>query len=228
MNSELDRFRKNASEESLGSSSDIILNDICKHIKEMNLSNIKKILDIGCGQGALLEKIKGIFPDAELTGIDYSSFSEWKESGITFIQHDCNTNLPNTIGEFDLIISSEVIEHIENGRHFIREVTQKLNSGGISLISTPNIESYTSLLSFFFRGHHSAFGGASYPAHILPVSAFDMSNMFNETKKMSIKKIHYIKNGRIPKTNLYWKSFFPFLSGKRFSDNYFMIAKREN
>ncbi len=227
MENEIDKFRKLASEASLGSSSDDILKSILTYIKDQEIPNVQRVLDIGCGQGTLISYLKEIFPNSEFVGIDYSHFTEWDQSSYRFIQHDCNIDLPNDLGQFDLIVSSEVIEHLENGRHFVREIAKKLNSKGMMLISTPNLESFTSLLSFYFRGYHSAFGGNCYPAHILPVAAFDLKNMILETNQFEIKDIHFIKNGRIPKLKILWRNLIPFLSGKRFSDNYFISAYKK-
>ena len=44
-----------------------------KIIKDYNLSNSSKILDLGCGKAFLLHEIKQILPDIYLIGIDISN-----------------------------------------------------------------------------------------------------------------------------------------------------------
>lgn len=227
-NKNLNEFREIASKNSAGSSSNEILEAIIKETSKLNKKHINKILDVGCGQGDLLNRLSKQFPNAQLYGIDYSNFEKLNNDNIIFKQHDCNENLPKDYSDFDLIISSEVIEHLENGRHFLRSLSNSLNENGTIIISTPNLESITSIISFITRGHHSAFWGKNYPAHITPIAACDLQLMIKETGSLSIEKTYFINNGRIPGSNKQWKSIFPAISGKRFSDNYFIRAHKSN
>jgi len=47
--------------------------------------------------------------------------------------------------------------------------------------------------------------------------------MLNQVGAKNIK-VKYMDNGRIPGSSLDWKKLFPFLGGKRFSDNYLIHA----
>ncbi len=228
-NEQLEQFRKNASEESLGLSSEDILKDIVSYVKSSkHLSSLQSvsIFDVGCGTGDLLCEFKKYLKDVSLTGCDYTDFKVLSDPSIEFFQHDCNKDLPTQTPQFDLVTSSEVIEHIENPRHFVRQLSSKLKKDGILIISTPNLESITSLLSFALRGYHSAFGGKAYPAHITAVGAYDLTNMINEASGLRVLNTHFVQNGRMPGMNVRWSSLFPFLKSKRFSDNYFIVAQK--
>lgn len=225
----LDSFRKNASEESLGLSSEEILQDIVSYVKSSHyLKSLEKvdIFDVGCGTGDLLCEFKKHLNNASLSGCDYTDFKTLSDPSISFFQHDCNQDLPQDNKTFDLVTSSEVIEHIENPRHFVRQLTSKLKDGGIMIISTPNLDSITSILSFSMRGYHSSFGGRAYPAHITPVGVYDLTNMIHETKKLKILKTHFVQNGRMPGLNMRWSGLLPFIKSKRLSDNYFIVAQK--
>lgn len=215
--------RKIASLESKGDSSDYIRSFILRELSRLSLSP-KKIIDIGCGKGDLLEEILHLFPTAELFASDITNFG--LNPKFQFIELDLNLKFSNKLGGFDLITSIEVIEHLENPRHFIRELSTLLNPHGVIVLSTPNIESITSLLSLIFKGYHSAFGGKAYPAHITSISTYEMRNIVNENNLLKLEKIFYIPNGRVPGTSVHYKDFLPFLRGKRFSDNYYVIIRR--
>jgi|GEM_PF-3086519 len=226
-----EELKKQASLLSLGSSSDEILKAVLAHAVEHGPKNPSRIFDIGCGQGQLLELLKNHYPPAQLTGCDYTDFRSSTSNNkvplpFHFFTHDCNQHFPSNLEKFDLIVSSEVIEHIENGRHFWRQISEKLNVGGKAVVSTPNIECLTSLLSFIIRGHHSAFGGKAYPAHINPVSLFDMKNMIQEAG-LSFERVYYIPNGRLPGTSLRWSTFFGNFSHRLFADNYLVVARKK-
>jgi 2-polyprenyl-3-methyl-5-hydroxy-6-metoxy-1,4-benzoquinol methylase len=220
---EIDSFRQQASLESAGSSSDAILDNFIKEISK-NITDQVSLIDIGCGQGTLLQKVNQICPNASLNGADFTNF---KNSPFNFIQHDCNQNFTDSFSSYDIVVASEVIEHLENPRHFLRELSRITKTGGHILLSTPNPESLTSLISFALRGYHSAFGGKSYPAHITAVAPYDLKNMVNEISDLELTEIKFIQNGRMPGLSLHWRQIFPFLKGKRFSDNYMAVISKK-
>lgn len=216
--------RKNASLVSKGTSSNEIVNAIISQIEQIS-TPFTNILDIGCGTGDLLLKVKAKFPKLELHGADYTDFSGLSNFDINFRQVDCNNDFSSNFQTYDVITCSEVIEHLENGRHFLRQLSKLLNPNGTLILTTPNTESLTSILSFIFKGYHSAFGPKEYPAHINSFSEYEMKNMIREISEIDFFEIHYIPNGRVPGTPLKWHSFTPIRS-KRFSDNFLVVVKK--
>ena len=86
--------------------------------KVFNLDQTAKlrVLEIGCGPGALAEALHRWYPRAHITGIDRDSnfvcFAAENISGVTFCEGDA-TRLPFEDGSFDVTISNTVSEHIE-------------------------------------------------------------------------------------------------------------------
>ena len=74
-----------------------------------------KILEIGCGPGALAESLHRWYPKAEITAIDrdsnFISFAQDKIAGVTFMEGDA-TRLPFADNSFDVTISNTVQEHV--------------------------------------------------------------------------------------------------------------------
>lgn len=127
-----------------------------KHYRECNPSYKKgqklKFLDMGCGIGQTLEfaKKRGWEP----YGIDISDWAV--EKGRSLGREILLTNLENAPFEdefFEIILMSEVIEHVNDPMHELKMARQKLKKGGIIVIDTINIE------SFFMRflGEKSSF-----------------------------------------------------------------------
>jgi 2-polyprenyl-3-methyl-5-hydroxy-6-metoxy-1,4-benzoquinol methylase len=216
-----------ALEQADGSSEDSIYQSVLEKIREYNLLNNKiSLLDIGCGKGSFLKQVNEKALNKSLTGTDLYDYSSELGFNVSWIKQDLNKEPSQTFAKYDLITAIEVIEHLENPRKFVRDFTRLLSDDGHILITTPNLDSYTSLISFALRGYHSAFGPKSYPAHITAVSSRDLLLIIKEQENLEIIEQYFIPNGRIPGTSFKWNTLFPFLSGKRFSDNYITIIKK--
>jgi SAM-dependent methyltransferase len=99
------------------------------------------ILDIGCGSGTYLTyPIAKCFPEVHVVGVDSDELS------ISFAQK--SYPLPNLEfklldvlredAKFDLIIASEVIEHVEDPMGFLANLRSRLNPGGLLILTLPN------------------------------------------------------------------------------------------
>ncbi len=98
-----------------------------------------RVLEIGTGSGY---GIKVVAPHAQLfTTIDKHKPSDEVIRGenVRFIEANVPP-LPFADGEFDCVISFQVIEHIEQDRAFVAEVHRVLRNGGLFIVSTPNIK----------------------------------------------------------------------------------------
>ena len=84
---------------------------------------------------------------------------------------------------YDGIVALEIIEHLENPRHFLRECYALLKPGGILILSTPNVDNPRSLLSLITRGHFRLFSENDYTVtgHITPVSQWQLGKMIVES-----------------------------------------------
>ncbi|MBT4191842.1 MAG: class I SAM-dependent methyltransferase [Candidatus Diapherotrites archaeon] len=114
----------------------------------MKLKGNEKILDIGCGSGTFTRKIAKQFPKVEITGMDISekviSFAK-KESTKKKLKNTkfviSGINKIKTTGQFEVIIISHLIEHLEDPLDALREVKKKLAKNGRLFITTPNYSS---------------------------------------------------------------------------------------
>lgn len=110
-------------------------------IKELVGNNKGRLLDCGCGEGHLLEKLCG-----KKYGIDCSSIplKRAKERNPDAMILKGNlTNLPFDDGFFDVVTCSETLEHIPNYKVVISEIKRVTKSGGRTIISVPNERNWT-------------------------------------------------------------------------------------
>ena len=222
----VEKFRKSASLKSKGTSAQEIHHAILQYIKSLPPKDNFSLLDIGCGQATFLQQIKQHFPSSNLTGCDLTPFVDLSAIPAQFISHDLNSPFPSTFDQYDIVTAIEVIEHLENSRHFVRQITKLLRPNGRMILSTPNLDSILNILTFALKGHHNAFGPRDYPAHINPVSRNQLLQIVGEIEELQLTNVIDLNNGRIPGTDFKWRRFFPFLKGKRFSDNYTVIATK--
>ena len=98
-----------------------------------------KILDIGCGDGVLSYMLAK--EGAKVSGVDLSDIAiayakeKTKNMQIEFRQASAY-ELPFDI-EFDAIVSSDVIEHLQDVNQYIKEIKRVTKKGGIIALSTP-------------------------------------------------------------------------------------------
>ena len=127
-------------------------------------------LDLGCGDGQLLEAVKRARPDIEVHGLDWKFVpalrAKLESSGI--ILHESTLDdaaLPER--QFDLVTMNQLIEHVWNPRSCLVTVARSLSSSGKLIIATPNTDGYDRK---FFR--RKTWGGYYFPRHL---------NLFNKT-----------------------------------------------
>lgn len=108
-----------------------------------------KVIDIGCGDGAFgkILKSRGAF----IIGVDISakaikSASNIFDKTILIDLNNKKTNLRR--GSVDIVVASEVIEHLYNPDNLLRESRRILKIGGFLILSTPNVMYWGNRIKF--------------------------------------------------------------------------------
>jgi SAM-dependent methyltransferase len=96
-----------------------------------------RLLDIGCGQGVLLEALSRALPDALLVGID--AVAPPAQAPWQAVTGDIAGRLPFADASFDVVVAGEVIEHVPNPDLMLAEARRVLTPHGRLVLSTPNI-----------------------------------------------------------------------------------------
>lgn len=150
---------------------------IAGKVRQLAPEPATRILDLGCGSGALLERLAGM-GYRDLTGVDISPPASG--GSITYRQADLDCfRLDCPDGAFDLALAVEVIEHIENPGLFLAELARLLRPGGIGLFTTPNLHSAQAKLLFGLTDRLKQFDSKGDPTHITPIVLFPFTRLLN-------------------------------------------------
>lgn len=130
-----------------------------RYLSAKNYVSGKRVLDVACGEGYGSKLLKD-WGAKEVVGVDISgeAIAKAKETfgtqgGITFLQHTCET-LPFDADSFDVIVSFETIEHVDNPERFLREIARVLRFNGTAVISCPNDYAYEEHVENFTNPYH--------------------------------------------------------------------------
>ncbi len=173
--------------------------------------------DIGSGEGELSIILSRLF--RKVYAVDSYATPYFAEN-VEGVRSDLNLgwNLPDN--SVDFAFSLEVLEHLENPRHFFRELKRILVPGGHAFLTTPNNHSLYSKLTFILKGEHRYFQDPSYPAHITALVIKDFIRITDENE-VKLLKFSYSDEDALPLIHYRLK-----LPGKFFSQSIGLLIQK--
>lgn len=98
-----------------------------------------KILDLGCGDGEISQKILRLGFDVYGIDIIPTVVKKAKRKGMKVSVGDISGYFPFQNAYFDIVFAGEIIEHLFDTKKFLSETCRVLKRGGIFLVTTPNL-----------------------------------------------------------------------------------------
>ena len=96
-----------------------------------------RVLDMGCGSGYGAAELAQTAPG--LIGLDrVPPDSHVRDAPVHFVTGDLN-GIPLSPGCFDLVVSFQVIEHLEDPTFYLTAMARMLKPEGLAIITTPNL-----------------------------------------------------------------------------------------
>jgi SAM-dependent methyltransferase len=129
-----------------------------------------RLVDVGAGRGHLVHRLgegleaRGINPAEHLSACDVIPDSFAYEH-ITCEQIRPDGSLPFADESFEIVVSIEVIEHVENQFFFWRELARIAKPGAMVIVTTPNVLNINSRLRNLFTGFPLLFEPLPLDAH---------------------------------------------------------------
>lgn len=125
---------------------------IIKYLVDSKCTEVnKRIIDIGCGEGILIEKILQMFPEKEIIGIDPSKENiEICKAHNLKVYHGSVYSLPFNDLSVDCVLLIEVIEHLDHPDKAISEIKRILKKNAFFIILFPHdiIFKYSRIITF--------------------------------------------------------------------------------
>jgi len=126
----------------------------------INLSE-KKVLDIGCGSGKFVRYLQN--KNINASGVEPSKplYDRYLKGQSNFY----NSSLPEFVEKnnvmFDVVFALDVLEHIDNPRDFIQQISKLQTKGGFVLLEIPLFKSFASMLIgkkwHFYNKYHLSY-----------------------------------------------------------------------
>lgn len=127
-----------------------------------------KVLDAGCGTGALLHALSLLSPELSLTGLDLSpemlDVARAKLGPSVELHEGRHETLPFADTSFDLVVSTSVFHYLRRPAQALAETRRVLRPGG-RIVVTDWCDDYLScrildrFLRLFNRAHRRVYGG---------------------------------------------------------------------
>lgn len=103
------------------------------------------VLDVGCGEGVVTERLAKLLPSATVLGVDADEAhlgEEWRRRDAPNLSFAAGSayELPFAEASFDLVCAIEVLEHLERPRNALAEMSRVASRA--LLLSVPNEPSW--------------------------------------------------------------------------------------
>ncbi len=114
-------------------------------LRRLPMTPTARVLDVGCGTGELLRRLRAKYPNAALAGLDpvaeMLAVARDKLNGTEHLQIGYANSLPWKAGAFDVVVSCNMFHYITHPVEALREMARVLRPGG-SLVLTDWCDDY--------------------------------------------------------------------------------------
>lgn len=200
------------------------MNKILPFVFEDNKQNYQiNLLDIACGESQFYDSLKKHRKNIIYTGLELSQkqVDISNKKGYNVLKHDLNKPLPFDNESFDMVVATEIIEHIFDTDTLLHEINRILVPGGRLILTTPNAASIGNRIRMLFGNtktfEYHAREGTSGHIRYFNKSAIQDSLKHNEFKLIKITgrnfNVPFIKYGsKLDFINYTLSNIFPKLS----------------
>ncbi|MGP4014656.1 class I SAM-dependent methyltransferase [Saccharopolyspora sp. 5N708] len=122
-----------------------------------------RVLEVGAGAPNLARALRDLGYRVTVSDADVRALAELVPPDIDTLSFDVTEPWPSFASKFDVVVAGELIEHLFDPMSFLDSCRNALATGGLLVLSTPNLAAVQDRLRFLF--------GAS-PRHIDPTHPY--------------------------------------------------------
>ncbi len=106
-------------------------------------------LDCGCDNGVFTTEVAAKLGTKTVYGIEIGEVAaaEARQRGVQATSTNLNDTFPFEDDTFDVVTANQVIEHVSDTDHFVREMYRVVKVGGYAVVSTNNLASWHNILA---------------------------------------------------------------------------------
>ncbi len=193
-----------------------------------------EVLELGCAMGSTLSRIKRLWPNASVHGVEYvDSVAKIGTCIHDIIQGDVESmEIPYKHGQFDYIICADVLEHLRDPESAIKRFIPYLKPEGHFIISLPNIRHYAVIEMLALLGRFDYSDSGILDSTHLKFFTRDTAKEMIERAGLKVLDIQRNYNGH-PEDNEFitkLSSCFNIIDPNELKvfQYYFLAAKRQN
>ncbi len=143
-----------------------------------------RFLDLGSGDGHFYQLLKQKGYDYAYLGFEFSQelIKKAHKNGVPVRHANLNEKFPLSDSSYDLILASEIIEHVYDPEFFLEEIHRVLKNDGILFLTTPNIASLGSRLKLLLGIRPAAIDARvrNTSGHIHGFTLSDLKTLFSD------------------------------------------------
>lgn len=200
-------YQYNTADNPSGETGIKLANVIYNILATLTHSQQKTIIDIGCGNGFLANYLadKGYFVtgiEGSLSGIKIAQKQQHQNATFQHLELNDNTNIAEyfTLNSFDIVISSEVIEHLYTPSILFKTSYSLLKENGYIIFTTPYhgyLKNLIIALTGKYDSHHDPLWDGGH------IKFFSVNTLSQLALQHKFNPIQFKFFGRLP---LLWKS----------------------
>lgn len=174
-----------------------LIGQLNKNFEENRVSKCRRVFELGCGNGSVANIL--VQQGWSVTGVDPSlegiAHANKIYPNLNLYQGSAYDDLVSRFGQFPVVTSLEVVEHVYFPRRYAATLFSLLESGGCAIVSTP-YHGYLKNLLIALTGKMDAHFTALWDhGHIKFWSMKTLSELLREA---GFVDIHFERVGRIP------------------------------
>ena len=163
------------------------------------------ILDIGCGAGTFLLKMRELY-GAKVSGVDFKDLSALPGFDLIDFHHGPIAEQVFPDASFDLVTMWHFLEHDYNPFKTLQKINQIIKPDGALIIEVPRLDSLS------FKLYRERWPGLQAPQHTM---AFSRKSLLESINKSGFEIVDYLPYGAFPAYFYLFSGLaFKFLKGR--------------